>query len=34
MPVEALFDQAGRALLILGAEGSGKTTVLLSSPEA
>ena len=28
-PIEVAFDHAGRALLILGAEGSGKTTALL-----
>lgn len=34
LPIEALFDQASRALLILGAEGSGKTTALLQLARA
>ncbi|HEX2440839.1 MAG TPA: NACHT domain-containing protein [Methylomirabilota bacterium] len=34
VPLEASFDQAGRALLILGAEGSGKTTALLQLARA
>jgi hypothetical protein len=34
LPIEGLYDQAGRALLILGAEGSGKTTALLQLARA
>jgi hypothetical protein len=34
IPIEGLYDRAGRALLVLGAEGSGKTTALLQLARA